>query len=217
MAKPRLKLQGKVYGYLTVLKDAGNTKDGKSRWLVRCTCGREKIFPASYFHRGTKHPVCQSCGCMRGRLISKALTTHGMSTHPIFWIWRSMIDRCHLPTHRAWGNYGGRGIQVCARWRNSFENFFADMGLTYHSGLTLERVNNGLGYSPHNCVWASYLAQGQNRRDNRRIHTPWGYLTVAEASRKSGINCTTLLYRLDHRVPRARMFEKPNSRNRFTQ
>lgn len=215
MAKPRLQLQGKVFGYLTVVADAGNTAEGKSRWLVRCICGREKILPAAIFYRKGNHPVSKSCGCLRRRLISEATSTHGMSKHPAYAIWRSMIDRCRLPTHQAWKNYGARGIKVCDRWASSFEGFWEDMGSSYRSGLTLERVDNSKGYQPGNCIWATYSQQGSNRRTNRRIHTPWGYLTVSEAARKSGIGHTTLLYRINTQVPKEHLFDAPDTTRSF--
>lgn len=126
-----------------------------------------------------------------------------------------MCDRCRLPTHQAWHNYGARGIRVCDRWSHSFENFWEDMGVGYVSGLTLDREDNNGDYCKENCRWVTSLTQGNNRRGNRRIHTPWGFFTVAEASRLSGIGATTLLYRLDHCTPIARLFDKPSLTNRF--
>lgn len=76
---------------------------------------------------------------------------------------KSTISRCHDPNNRDYPYYGGRGITVCKRWLDSFESFVEDMGLR-PEGLTLERVNNDIGYEPGNCVWASRKAQARNRR-----------------------------------------------------
>ena len=116
---------------------------------------------ASEFAKGSTN----SCGCSTAQFISKSRTTHGMSRHPVYAVWRSMIDRCKLPTHQAWANYGGRGIAVCGHWKK-FENFWADMQAAYRAGLTLERVENDRGYSKANCIWATHAEQANNRRNS---------------------------------------------------
>lgn len=163
-----------------------------------------------------KRRVLASCGCMRRASIAARKTTHGMSGHKAFAVWRSMLDRCALPTHQAWHNYGGRGISVCKEWRGSFAAFWADMGPTYREGLTLERRDNSAGYSPENCVWATRKRQARNKRPNVLINTPWGRITVAEAADRSGLNRTTLYYRVNNGVPEHRLFEAPDTSRKFT-
>lgn len=87
----------------------------------------------------------------------------GTTKHPLYETYLEMIGRCHRPTHKRYGDYGGRGIRVCQRWLDSFWNFVDDMG-SRPRGLTLERVNNDRGYEPENCRWASYSDQARNRR-----------------------------------------------------
>ena len=89
----------------------------------------------------------------------------------LMWVWSDMKRRCHNENHHAYANYGGRGISVCERWRGSFESFLEDMGVRPDPRLTLERVDNNAGYSPDNCVWASRLDQGLNKRDYRNNST----------------------------------------------
>jgi hypothetical protein len=180
---------GKTFKLLTVL-DERRVKHGlgKSRFevLARCQCGVEKWFEERNLRRGST----TSCG-------SCANKTHGGSKTPEYAVWRSMVDRCKLPTHQAYANYGGRGITVCERW-SKYENFLADMGQQPFKGASIDRINNNEGYSPTNCRWANVLEQNRNRRTNRLITVGNETLPVSVWSARSGIRHNTITYRLDN-------------------
>lgn len=87
-------------------------------------------------------------------------------TSPEYAAWAGIKQRCLNKKNRFYKNYGGRGITVCARWLNSFDNFCADMGPRPSPKHSIERVNNDLGYSPENCKWATKFEQTRNTRRN---------------------------------------------------
>lgn len=76
--------------------------------------------------------------------------------------WSNMIQRCLNPKNPRYKDYGGRGVTVCVGWL-LYDNFFFDMGVC-PDGLTLDRIDNSLGYFPENCKWSTRSEQQINRR-----------------------------------------------------
>jgi hypothetical protein len=94
-----------------------------------------------------------------------------MHLTPEYYAWAASIRRCHNPRNPYYRNYGGRGIQVCDRWRKSFANFLSDVGVRPSPELTLDRVNNDGNYEPGNVRWATRSEQNSNQRRQSRKAT----------------------------------------------
>ena len=97
--------------------------------------------------------------------------SHGMRQSSEYRAWNGMKQRCFNPNHKRYSDYGGRGITVCDRWLNSFENFFADMGTKPSPKHSLDRIDNDGDYSAENCRWATKAEQQNNQRNNKPLIT----------------------------------------------
>lgn len=132
------------------------------------------------------------------------------SQHPewrSYSVWNQMIQRCTNPNVKGYENYGGRGIEVCERWRN-FENFYHDMGAP-QLGRSIDRINNDGNYEPGNCCWASRKQQNTNRRNRREI-THLGFtMSLTEWARHLGVPRRLLQVRMDRGWPVEKMLN-PN-------
>jgi len=95
---------------------------------------------------------------------------HGLTESRTYRSWEAMITRCQSKTAKEYPIYGGRGIEVCARWHDSFLAFLEDMG-ERPEGLTLDRIDNNGNYEPSNCRWADKCIQQQNQRPSKRNKT----------------------------------------------
>ncbi|BAZ39425.1 hypothetical protein NIES4101_53780 [Calothrix sp. NIES-4101] len=179
-------LAGQRFAYLTALRFAEHKNRGEY-WYFRCDCGTEKVIRVSSVKSGDT----VSCGCWRRSRISSANKTHGMSETRTFKIWSRMIFRCSSPSDRGYKNYGARGIKVCQRWLDSFENFLADMGEA-PVGMSLDRIDNNGDYEPENCRWANSRQQANNRRNNLRYEYDGAMMTVREISEATGVSASLL-------------------------
>ena len=120
--------------------------------------------------------------------------THGRWRDKVYQVWGSMRARCNNPTHKAWRNYGGRGITVCPEW-DDFAVFIKDMG-ERPDGLTLERIDNNQGYSPDNCKWATRKEQLSNTRTNHNLTFEGRTQPIVQWQRELGFKKTLINNRI---------------------
>lgn len=155
-------LTGQTFGLLTVLTLTSAPELNKNHYwyLCQCTCGRDHVVRKDRLIHG----LTTSCGCYRKEATRQRRTIHGGSQTSEYKSYTAMIHRCYNPKVNSYANYGGRGITVCERWLESFENFLADMGPKPRPEYSLDRLNPFLNYCKENCKWATPTEQNNNKR-----------------------------------------------------
>lgn len=143
-------LTGQKFGKLTVVERAGNTNHGAAKWCCVCECGNETVVIGDELRKGNT----RSCGCLRKKKASVKANNpvsknkkhvkannpvsknkkHGKAGTPFYKEWIQIKQRCYNPNDSSYKNYGGRGISVCDKWRNSFESFEEDVSKLPHFG-----------------------------------------------------------------------------------
>lgn len=192
MNKRLLDLTRQRFSLLTVVAYQGADRHHHSVWQCACDCGKTCLVTTNNLRK--RRLATRSCGCLRG-----GPTTHGKSKSPTFGIWAGLKTRCYNTRHHSYPYYGGRGITVCERWLNSFENFVADMG-ECPPELSLDRIDNDGNYEPSNCRWATRKEQAVNNRANVFIDHEGERWTRSQWATRIGVSASLLRYHLKRRT-----------------
>lgn len=170
---------GQQYGRYTVIST--HCRVGTYLYFAYCQC--ECGSPPRYVSTTPlRNGQAASCGCLHKERVTK----HGYWSHPLFSVWKGMMDRCYVTKNKRYARYGGRGITVCARWHD-IKAFIDDMAKNYRKGLQIDRIDNDKDYSPDNCRWATTGEQTRNYSRNVILEYDGKSLCLADWSAITGI------------------------------
>lgn len=149
-------LSGQKFGLLKVIERVCEPS-AEVMYKCECECGRAVVVRGGNLRSGGT----RSCGCLRREMVKEKNTKHNGCGTRLYRTWRNMLDRCTNPKNKEFSRYGGRGIQVCAEWKefSKFKEWAENSG--YNDILTIDRIDNDKGYSPDNCQFLT-------REDNSR-------------------------------------------------
>lgn len=154
----------RTFGRLTVVSFVGVEKR-KRIWECVCVCGNSTKQSTEVLMGGD----VRSCGCLKKEITSKIFTTHGLSKTKEYGAWLSIKKRCYTKSTDRYYAYGARGITVCDRWLNSFENFVKDVGMAPSNKHSVDRIDVNKNYEPGNVKWSTDIEQANNKRNNHYV------------------------------------------------
>lgn len=115
---------------------------------------------------------------------------------PEYRVWSGIKTRCTNPNDKFFHRYGGRGIKICERWVNSFENFLDDMGERPLPNSQIDRINGDGDYEPSNCRWTTPKENARNRNTSHVLTVNGQSKTLAEWEEVTGIDYQVIWTRL---------------------
>lgn len=184
----RIDIVGKRFGLL-VVQSYSHTKKNEAYWICNCDCGNRRVALGKVLKKG----LIYSCSCVRADPNKNLIKRHPQSK--TYKTWTQMKARCYNSKTDGYKNYGGRGISVCERWRQSFKDFLADMGLK-PDGKSLDRIDNNGNYCKENCRWATKKEQQNNLRKSVFIEAFGKRQTMAQWADETGISVNKIRSRV---------------------
>lgn len=194
------------------------TNKKKAYWKCKCDCGNETIVSATALKSGNT----KSCGCLHKeqsrinicKYHPKQIIYAREFEKDIHTRYKCMKSRCYNKNHKAYKNYGGRGIKVCMEWKNDFNAFYIwAINNGFKKELTLDRIDTNKDYSPTNCRWVDNLTQQNNKRNNRYLNYDNKKYTISQWSRILNIPKGTIEDRLRKKLPMEQVLNTNYKRN----
>lgn len=155
-------ITGMKFNKLLVLNREHNPRYKHASWLCRCDCGNLTVVVGNNLRNGGT----KSCGCSKGDYISNALSGSPSLYPNEYNVYNGMKFRCFNQNSDGYIHYGEKGVTICDRWLESFDNFLTDMGLRPSNEHSIDRIDYDGNYEPGNCRWATVTEQNRNRSNN---------------------------------------------------
>lgn len=171
------------FHFLLVVEELEPTRYARTfvrNYRCLCDCGAETFASGPNLKRG----ATKSCGCWKQMTAGFGTKSHGMSKTDEYKIWAGIKKRCLNPKYKEFHLYGGRGITISARWAESFENFYADMGPRPSKSHSIDRKDNDGNYEPGNCRWATDVEQSHNSKQVRLVQYEGQLIPIRDLARK---------------------------------
>lgn len=209
------------FGRLVVQRQAKGRRDGRLLWSCACDCGREAVATTS----GLRGGDVRSCGCLRVETFMRVRrpappTTHGMTHHPMRYVWKDIVSRCRHPSNHNYSRYGGRGIRVCSFIAASPANIESLIG-SRPAAQSVDRADNDANYSCGRCDecrangwvlnirWATRFQQARNTRKTVMVVVNDIRMCLKDAAAVHGVNYGTVINRRLKGWPVTRLFDPP--------
>jgi len=182
---------GDLVGSCIYLRESQRYSNNNRRAVFLCKCGKEFESNIASIVSGD----CKSCGCYKNALMKVINIKHNMSFSKEYSSWSKMKSRCYNDSDERYIHYGYRGISVCDRWLESFDNFYLDMGAAPSKNHSIDRIDVNGNYELSNCRWATSKQQANNKRDNIFLELNGLKMTISQWSDRLNIKPGTLYFR----------------------
>lgn len=199
------------YGKLTILKESEYKLHKRISVVCKCDCGNEIIATINSLRIGNTN----SCGCLK--IETKSNYKNGLRNHQLYVVWANIKQRCLNKRQPKYNYYGGRGINICKEWANSFEVFYNwCLDNNWIKGLEIDRINNNGNYEPNNCRFINRSINMNNTRTNTIIYFNNESKTLAEWAETLNIPYGRLAQRINKlKMPIELAFSNEKIKRRF--